>query len=67
MRWRSAKGLTLVQLAVAWQLRLPEITCVLVGAKNPGQAEELLGAVDVTFEKEELRQIDEALTDAPQA
>lgn len=60
------KGLTMVQLALAWQLRLPAITCVLVGAKDPQQVEEHLGAVGVTFTPEELTQIDTILADAPQ-
>jgi aryl-alcohol dehydrogenase-like predicted oxidoreductase len=61
------KGLTLVQLAIAWVLRLPALTCALVGAKNPGQVEEHLGAVGVTLTAEELAQIDAILADAPQA
>lgn len=60
------KGLTLVQLALAWQLRLPAITCVLVGAKDPQQVEEHLGAVGVTFTPEELDRIDAILADAPE-
>lgn len=60
------KGLTMVQLAIAWQLRLPAITCVLVGAKDPQQVQEHLGAVGVTFSPEELAQIDTILADAPQ-
>ena len=51
------KGISLVQLAIAWQLRLPEITCVLVGGKNPQQVQEHVGAVGVTFSGEELAQI----------
>lgn len=59
------KGLTLVQLAIAWQLRLPAITCVLVGAKSPQQVAEYTGAVGVTFTPEELARIDEILNDTP--
>jgi aryl-alcohol dehydrogenase-like predicted oxidoreductase len=61
------KGLTPVQFAIAWQLRLPEITCVLVGAKNPQQVQEHLGAADVHFSDEELARIDAILADAPKA
>ena len=59
------KGLSLVQLAIAWQLRLPAITCVLVGAKNPQQVADHLGAVDVDFSKDELTRIDQILKNAP--
>jgi len=61
------KGLTMVQLAIAWLLRLPAITCVLVGAKDQQQVQEHLGAVGVTFTAAELAQIDAILADTPQA
>jgi aryl-alcohol dehydrogenase-like predicted oxidoreductase len=60
-----AKGLSLIQLAISWLLRLPAITCVLVGAKNPAQVEDHLGAVGVTFSDDELARIEEILADAP--
>ena len=59
------KGLTLIQLAIAWVLRQPALTCALVGAKSPAQVEEHLGAVGVTFTQDELAQIDAILEDAP--
>ena len=59
------KDLNLVQLAIAWLLRDPAVTCVLVGAKNPQQAEEHLGAVGVDFADDELARIDAILRDAP--
>ena len=55
------KGLSLMQLAVAWLLRLPAVTCVLVGAKSPAQVEEHLGAVGVRFSDDELRHIEDLL------
>ena len=61
------KGLTLVQLAIAWQLRLPAITCVLVGAKSAQQVVEYTGAVGVTFTPEELERIETILQDTPDA
>jgi aryl-alcohol dehydrogenase-like predicted oxidoreductase len=60
------KGLSLVQLAIAWVLRQPALTCALVGAKSPAQVEEHLGAVGATFTQDELAQIDRILADAPQ-
>ena len=39
-------GLSLVQLAITWCLRLEPVSCVLVGAKNPAQVIRHLGAVD---------------------
>ena len=55
------KGISLVQLAIAWILRCEEVSCVLVGAKNKAQVQEHLGAVGVEFSAGELAQIDEIL------
>lgn len=55
------KGLTLVQLAIAWVLRLPAVTCALVGAKTTRQVEEYTGAVGVRFSDQELKRIDAIL------
>ena len=55
------KGLSLVQLAIAWILRREEISCVLVGAKNKSQVVDHLGAVGVAFSSEELARIDKIL------
>ncbi len=60
-----AKGLSLIQLAIAWLLRLPAITCVLVGAKSPAQIEDHPGAVGVTFSADELARIEDILARAP--
>jgi aryl-alcohol dehydrogenase-like predicted oxidoreductase len=59
------KGLTLLQLAIAWTLRLPAITCALVGAKTPEQIEDYLGAVGVTFGEDELAQIRAIIANTP--
>lgn len=59
------KGLTLVQMAIAWCLRQPAVSCVLVGAKSPEQVQEHLGAAEVTFDAGELARIEAILRDAP--
>ena len=59
------KGLTMVQLALAWCLRKSAVTCVLVGAKSTQQVEEHVGAVGVTFTDDELSRIDAILADQP--
>jgi aryl-alcohol dehydrogenase-like predicted oxidoreductase len=58
------KGLTLAQLAIAWLLRIPAVTCVLFGAKTTAQVEENVRAADVGFSDEELDWIEAALTNA---
>jgi aryl-alcohol dehydrogenase-like predicted oxidoreductase len=60
------KGISLVQLAVAWTLRLPVVSCTLVGAKNGGQLAEHLGAVGVTFSSVEKDRIERVLASGSQ-
>ena len=59
------KGISLVQMAIGWLLRLPVVSCVLVGAKSPEQVREHLGAADVTFSDDELARIETILADTP--
>jgi L-glyceraldehyde 3-phosphate reductase len=55
----------MVQLAIAWILRRPEVTCVLVGAKDPDQVKGHLDAANITFSNDELQNIDTILKDTP--
>lgn len=58
----SSRGQTLAQMAVAWILRLPKVTTVLIGASRPEQIKENCQAVDnKDFSSDELAKID-ALT-----
>ena len=59
------KGITLVQMAIAWCLRQPAVSCVLVGAKSLDQVREHVGAAEVSFDDGELARIDAILRDAP--
>jgi L-glyceraldehyde 3-phosphate reductase len=53
------RGQSLAQMALAWNLRLPQVTSVLVGASSPRQIEENVAALDnLEFSKEELEEID---------
>jgi aryl-alcohol dehydrogenase-like predicted oxidoreductase len=40
------EGRTLAELAVSWVLRRPEVTSAIVGARNPAQIDEFIGAGD---------------------
>jgi len=54
------RGQTLAQMALAWILRLPSVTSVLIGASSVQQVEENVAALaNLSFTDEELRQIDE--------
>lgn len=55
----AARGQSLAQLALAWALRDPRVTSVLIGASSVGQLENSLGALDnLAFEDAELERID---------
>ena len=59
------KGISLVQLAIAWVLRLPAVTCALVGAKSVAQVKEHVSATEVVLTDGELDRIDAILAEAP--
>lgn len=59
------RGLSLVQLAVGWTLRLPAVSVCLVGAKNPEQVRDHVGAQGWQLTDVELGRIDAILGDAP--
>lgn len=55
----KARGQSLAQMALAWVLRLPEVTA-LVGASRVEQIEQNVAALDnLNFSPEELRRIDD--------
>ncbi|MGR6920868.1 aldo/keto reductase [[Actinomadura] parvosata] len=61
----SSRGQTVAQLALAWALRDPRITSVLVGASSPEQLEANVAAVDrLDFTDDELAAIDRAAKEA---
>jgi len=54
------RGQSLAQMALAWILRLPEVTSALIGASNLKQIEDNVAALDnLAFSPEELARIDE--------
>lgn len=56
------RGQSLAQMAVAWILRLPEVTSVLVGASRVSQIEDNVAALSAAaFSAEELAAIDRVL------
>ena len=58
------RGQSLAQMALAWAMRDPRITSVLVGARHVEQLDNSLGALDSAgFTDEELRRIDEFAVD----
>ncbi|MBD3785144.1 MAG: L-glyceraldehyde 3-phosphate reductase [Micrococcales bacterium] len=64
-RMAKARGQSLAQMALAWALRDPRVTSVLVGASSVAQLDDSLDAVKkLRFTKDELAQIDKHARDA---
>ena len=61
------KGINLVQLSIAWALRLPAISCVLVGAKTPDQVRDHAVAATIILSNDELKMINKILASAPES
>jgi L-glyceraldehyde 3-phosphate reductase len=59
----SARGQTLAQLALAWVLRHPQMTSVLIGASSVAQIEQNIKTLEhPSFSEEELKAIETILT-----
>ena len=59
------RGQSLAQMALAWALRDPRVTSLVVGASSVGQLEQNLGALEnLTFGDDELAAIDEHAVDS---
>ncbi len=54
-------GLTMVEMALAWVLRRPEVASAIIGASRPEQVEANVRAAGVKLPEEALRRIDEAI------
>jgi len=59
-------GRPMAQVAIAWVLCQPDITSVIVGARNPAQVRENLPAWQLTLSAQTMRQLDEATSDLKQ-
>jgi L-glyceraldehyde 3-phosphate reductase len=61
----KGRGQSLAQMALAWALRDPRMTTVLIGASSVGQLEQNVAALDnLTFDDDELWAIDEHAVDS---
>ena len=57
------RGQTLAQMAIAWVLRLPEVTSALIGASNPEQIKDCVYATkNLKLSDEELKRINTILS-----
>ena len=60
----DAHGRTPGEVAIAWTLRHPAITATIVGARNPQQIDELIGAATLKLSAQEIEELEAALTAA---
>jgi voltage-dependent potassium channel beta subunit len=60
----GSKNISMAQLALAWILRLPNISSCIIGASRPDQVEDNLKASGVKFSEAELKEIDHILASA---
>jgi aryl-alcohol dehydrogenase-like predicted oxidoreductase len=56
----KARGASVAQMALAWQLQRPAITAPIIGANSVEQLTDTLGALDVHLTSDEAGQIDRA-------
>lgn len=61
----AARGKGLTQVALAWVLAQPAITCAILGASRAEQLDDSLPAVDLTLDAEELRACDDVWFNLP--
>jgi len=58
----AARGQSMAQLAIAWLLRMPTVTSVLIGASSVTQIDDCIGGTrNTTFSHDELARIDRIL------
>jgi aryl-alcohol dehydrogenase-like predicted oxidoreductase len=57
----AEKGWTIIELAIAWALRIEEVSAALVGISEPQQLEEPARAGDLTLSEEDAARVDEVL------
>ena len=55
------EGMSMSQLALAWCLRNPEVSSVIIGASRPSQVEDNSGAVGRQLSAETIQRIEEVL------
>ncbi len=57
----EAKGVTLSQFALAWCVQQPGVSSAIIGPRTMGQIEDNLGALDVSFSEDDLRDVNRVI------
>jgi voltage-dependent potassium channel beta subunit len=55
-------GISRAQLALAWTLRLPEVSCAIIGATQPSQVVDNAAAAEVDLSEQDIAEIEAILT-----
>ncbi|MXV51029.1 aldo/keto reductase [Pedobacter sp. HMF7647] len=62
----GTKNVSVAQIALAWLLHQKAVTTVIIGAKNPGQLEDNLKAVEVKLNEDDLAKLSDISKLAPE-
>jgi aryl-alcohol dehydrogenase-like predicted oxidoreductase len=54
----DARGVTSSQFSIAWCLRVPGVTCPIIGPRTVDQLRDNMGALNITLSAEELKAVD---------
>jgi aryl-alcohol dehydrogenase-like predicted oxidoreductase len=57
----ARRGCSPAEIAIAWTLRLPSVSGAIVGARNPGQVDGFINAVNFKLASDELGEIEKGL------
>jgi aryl-alcohol dehydrogenase (NADP+) len=57
-RIATRKGATVAQVALAWVIAMPDVTAAIASATSPEQVAELLGAIAVELDENDLAELD---------
>ncbi len=60
------RGATVAQVALAWLLRQPSVTSVIIGAKNTSQLKDNLGSVDVKLDAADMDELNKVSALSPE-
>lgn len=58
----EARGVPMAQVALAWVLSKPVVSCPIVGATKPNHLQDAAAALDLTLTDGELTQLEERCT-----
>ncbi len=58
----DTRGVSRAQVALAWVLSKPAVTVPIIGASRPDQLSDLVGALEVTLDEQDIAELETAYT-----